>query len=161
MPPINIENVEILDNPTQFKNPFQIQVTFECIPPGIREELEWKLIYVGSADDEKYDQLLDSVLVGPVSIGTSKFVFQAAAPDPSKIPEKDVLEVTVILLTCSYKGNEFIRVGYYVNNDYGTDETFNREPPEHVDIDKVYRNVLSSSPRVTRFPIEWDDGLVA
>ena len=31
---------------------------------------------MGSADDEKYDQVLDSVLVGPVAIGTSKFVFQ-------------------------------------------------------------------------------------
>ncbi len=41
-------------------------------------ELEWKLVYVGSAEDEKYDQELDSVLVGPVSIGRNKFVFQVS-----------------------------------------------------------------------------------
>ena len=39
-------------------------------------DLEWKLIYVGSAESEKYDQILDSVLVGPVYPGQYRFVFQ-------------------------------------------------------------------------------------
>lgn len=39
-------------------------------------DLEWKLIYVGSAEDETYDQLLESVLVGPVNVGNFRFVFQ-------------------------------------------------------------------------------------
>ena len=30
----------------------------------------------------------------------------------------DVVGVTVILLTCSYRSQEFIRVGYYVCNEY-------------------------------------------
>ena len=36
----------------------------------------------------------------------------------SKIPGSDILGVTVLLLTCSYNQKEFIRVGYYVNNEY-------------------------------------------
>lgn len=40
-------------------------------------DLEWKLTYVGSAEDEKYDQVLESVLVGPVNVGNYRFVFQA------------------------------------------------------------------------------------
>ncbi|KAF2313825.1 hypothetical protein GH714_013671 [Hevea brasiliensis] len=82
-------------------------------------DLEWKLIYVGSAEDEMYDQLLESVLVGPVNVGNYRFVLQAIAdpPDPSKIREEDIIGVTVLLLTCSYLGQEFVRVGYYVNND--------------------------------------------
>lgn len=115
---INVTNVQVLDNPAKFSNPFQFEITFECVPPGIKEELEWKLVYVGSAEDEKYDQELDSVLVGPVSIGRNKFVFQAPAPNPDLIPLKDIMEVTVILLTCSYRDHEFIRIGYYVNNEY-------------------------------------------
>lgn len=39
-------------------------------------DLEWKLIYVGSAEDETYDQLLESVLVGPVNVGNYRFVLQ-------------------------------------------------------------------------------------
>ena len=39
-------------------------------------DLEWKVIYIGSAENEAHDQELDSVLVGPVPVGVNKFVFQ-------------------------------------------------------------------------------------
>lgn len=80
--------------------------------------------------------------------------FQADPPDPSKIREEDIIGVTVLLLTCSYLGQEFVRVGYYVNNDY-EDEQLREEPPPKVLIDKVQRNILSDKPRVTKFPINF------
>jgi len=40
------------------------------------EDLEWKIIYVSSAESEDHDQVLDSVLVGPVPPGKHMFVFQ-------------------------------------------------------------------------------------
>lgn len=43
-------------------------------------DLEFKLIYVGSADDETKDQVLDEVLLGPVDTGNYRFVFQVGAP---------------------------------------------------------------------------------
>lgn len=43
-------------------------------------DLEWKLTYVGSADSEKYDQVLDTVFVGPVAPGQYRFVFQVSLP---------------------------------------------------------------------------------
>lgn len=81
-------------------------------------------------------------------------VSQADPPDPSKIPEEDIIGVTVLLLTCSYMGQEFVRVGYYVNNDYD-DEQLREEPPSKVLIDRVQRNILSDKPRVTKFPINF------
>ena len=39
-------------------------------------DLEWKIIYVGSAESEEFDQVLDTVLVGPLVGGRHKFVFQ-------------------------------------------------------------------------------------
>lgn len=36
-------------------------------------------MYVGSAEDEKHDQVLDCVMVGPVVQGKFKFVFQVRA----------------------------------------------------------------------------------
>lgn len=39
-------------------------------------DLEWKVIYIGSAESEQYDQVLDDILVGPINVGTKKFVFQ-------------------------------------------------------------------------------------
>jgi len=115
---IIVTNVEVKQNPAKYTDPFVFDVTFEVIPPGIKDELEWKLIYVGSADDSECDQELDSVFVGPVSVGRNKFTFEAPAPDTKKIPREDLLGVTVVLLTCSYKAQEFIRIGYYVANEY-------------------------------------------
>lgn len=39
-------------------------------------DLEWKIIYVGSAESENFDQTLDTVYVGPVPEGKHMFVFQ-------------------------------------------------------------------------------------
>ncbi|KFK41072.1 hypothetical protein AALP_AA2G081900 [Arabis alpina] len=153
MSAINITNVAVLDNPAPFVCPFQFEISYECLT-SLKDDLEWKLIYVGSAEDETYDQLLESVLVGPVNVGNYRFVLQADPPDPSKIREEDIIGVTVLLLTCSYMGQEFLRVGYYVNNDY-EDEQLREEPPTKVLVDKVQRNILSDKPRVTKFPINF------
>lgn len=61
-----------------------------------------------------------------------------------------------MLLTCSYRGQEFVRVGYFVNNDY-TDPELRENPPAKPLFDKLTRNILASKPRVTRFKINWDD----
>ena len=56
------------------------------------------------------------------------YYFQAPPPDTDKIPVADAVGVTVVLLTCSYRNREFIRVGYYVNNDY-PDAEMRENPP--------------------------------
>ena len=60
----------------------------------------------------------------------------------------------MILLSCHYHGKEFIRVGYYVSNEYDTPE-LNEEPPEHPIYERLVRNILSDKPRVTRYQIDW------
>lgn len=62
--------------------------------------------------------------------------------------------VTVILITCSYLEKEFVRIGYYVNNEY-LDEELRENPPEQIAYEKLYRSILAEKPRVTRFPINW------
>ena len=209
MSQINVTNVRVLDNPAPFTSPFQFEITFESYPPQLQQELEWKLIYVGSADDPQHDQELDSVLVGPVQVGKNKFVFTAPPPDVAAIPRKDLMEVTVILLTALYRDKEFIRIGYYVNNEYPeTEAEHKREwdayrqqldliaqqqvlldqqqqeaaegaaeagavasvavtaplikvppppPMPTVQAERLWRHILDSEPRVTRFHIGWDD----
>ncbi|KAL5072285.1 hypothetical protein RYX36_011269 [Vicia faba] len=43
-------------------NSNKFEISYECLA-ALKDDLEWKLIYVGSAEDETYDQLLESVLV--------------------------------------------------------------------------------------------------
>lgn len=102
MAKVQVMNVVVLDNPSAFLNPFQFEITFECLE-DLQEDLEWRIIYVGSAESEAFDQVLDTVYVGPVPQGRHMFVFQADPPDPAKIPVADVVGVTVVLLTCSYR----------------------------------------------------------
>lgn len=155
MAKVHITNVVVLDNPSSFFNPFQFELTFECIEE-LKEDLEWKMIYVGSAESEEHDQVLDTIYVGPVPEGRHIFVFQADPPDVTKIPEQDAVGVTVVLLTCCYRGQEFVRVGYFINVDYSEPE-FRENPPTKPQFDKMTRNILASKPRVTRFKINWDD----
>ncbi|KAJ4921748.1 hypothetical protein JOQ06_016458 [Pogonophryne albipinna] len=154
MAKVQVLNVAVLDNPSPFGNPFQFEITFECME-DLPEDLEWKIIYVGSAESEEYDQVLDSVLVGPVPAGRHMFVFQADAPNTGLIPETDAVGVTVVLITCTYRGQEFIRIGYYVNNEY-TDPELRENPPLKPDYAQLLRNILASNPRVTRFHINWE-----
>jgi histone chaperone ASF1 len=54
----------------------------------------------------------------------------------------------------SYNDQEFVRIGYYVNNEYSV--PFDPEhPPNPVDVNLLYRNILADQPRVTRFAVHW------
>ena len=65
MAKVHVCNVLVLDNPAQFLSKLEFEITFECIE-DLPEDLEWKIIYVGSAESEEFDQILDTVYVGPV-----------------------------------------------------------------------------------------------
>lgn len=110
MAAVNVLNVEVLNPTAKFTDPIRLQVKFECVSE-LSDDLDWRLVYVGSARDPTRDQELDSVQVGPVPLGVAQFVLEAPAPDPAKIPAEDLLGATALMLTCCYKGREFTRVG--------------------------------------------------
>ncbi|KAK0625291.1 ASF1 like histone chaperone-domain-containing protein [Bombardia bombarda] len=150
---VSLLGVNVMNNPARFTDKYEFEITFECLEQ-LEKDLEWKLTYVGSAQSDNYDQELDSLLVGPIPVGVNKFVFEADPPDTKRIPTDELFGVTVILLTCAYDGREFVRVGYYVNNEYDSEELVN-DPPAKPVIEKIRRNVLAGKPRVTRFAIKW------
>ncbi|BFZ57967.1 Histone chaperone asf1 [Savitreella phatthalungensis] len=166
---INVLDIRFLNNPAPIDAPYEIEIQFECLE-ALQNDLEWKLIYVGSGFE--HDVELDSLLVGPIPVGINKFVFTADAIDPSQIPAAEVLGVSVILLTASYDDREFVRVGFYSNNEYADAELrekYTRLLAEGSDEEKagfkfegvrnvqVQRNILTEKPRVTRFNIKWDN----
>jgi len=151
---VSLLGVNVLNNPAKFGDPYEFEITFECLE-SLQKDLEWKLTYVGSATSDEHDQELDSLLVGPIPVGVNKFIFEADPPDTKRIPDAEILGVTVILLTCAYDSREFVRVGYYVNNEYDSEE-LNADPPAKPLLERVRRNVLAEKPRVTRFAIKWD-----
>ncbi|CAG9535349.1 unnamed protein product [Cercopithifilaria johnstoni] len=150
---VNVCSVNVLGNPGKFGDPFKLEITFECYEPLI-DDLDWELVYVGSGESNKYDQILDSILVGPVVEGRHKFIFEADGPDPSKIPESEIVGVTVLLLKCRYMEQEFINIGWFVATEY-TDPEFQEEPPASPILEKLQRRVCTDDVRVTTFAIKW------
>lgn len=81
---------------------------------------------------------------------------------------------TVAFLSCCYRDQEFVRVGYYVSNEIpglqpapgegageGEGEGASAEPvppalPENVVPSEIVRNICADEPRVTKFAIKWD-----
>ena len=156
MASINILNIIPKNITCKFTEPFSFEVIFEVLSE-LKKEMEWKMIYIGSAEDKKYDQILETIEIdGPFHLGSMKFEFKGEAPDISKIPESEVLGVTAIILCCSYNNQEFFRCGYYLNNIYDNEE-MNLNPPEKVDKNRIIRSLLADKPRITRFDIEWDN----
>ncbi|OCF60441.1 histone chaperone ASF1 [Kwoniella mangroviensis CBS 10435] len=154
---VNIRNIELVNNPAKFDDPYHFRIKFEAIAP-LEEDLDWRLIYVGSAKSEEFDQELDNCSVGPIPAGINAFDFQAPAPQHHLLPStetEEILGVTVIIITASYKEKEFVRVGYYVNTYY-EEEEWKENPPPTVQWDKLFRNVLIEKPKVTRFQNPWD-----
>ncbi|KAJ6493931.1 ASF1 like histone chaperone-domain-containing protein [Mycena polygramma] len=150
---VTIRNVEFINNPAKFSDVYRFRVTFDCIA-SLPDDLEWKLIYVSSPGNEELDQELDDCLVGPVPSGVNSFEFEGSPPDPSKIPPEDVLGVAALILTGSYKDQEFVRVGYYQNTEYDNEE-MKETPPANIMFQRLVRDI-SAKPRVTRFQIKWD-----
>ena len=55
---IILDNITVVNNPASFVGNMELEITFTAIVT-IPELLEWKVIYVGSAKDEAYDQTLE------------------------------------------------------------------------------------------------------
>lgn len=154
---VNLTDIQVLNNPARFTDAYVFKITFECIAE-LSEDIEWKLVYVGSAGSESFDQELDTCMVGPVPVGVNSFEFEAAPPSPAQIPSGDLIGVTVVLLTASYKDEEFVRIGYYVHTEYDSDELRaldEEQRPDPPKIDHLVRHVLADKPRVTRLNIQW------
>ena len=108
---------------------------------------------MSSPENKELDQELDDCLVGPVPVGVNAFDFEGSPPSPHKIPPEDVLGVAALILTGSYRDQEFVRVGYYQNTEYDNEEMKENQPSQ-IQFERLVRDI-STKPRVTRFQIKW------
>lgn len=57
-PPISITHIALQQNPAPFLAPLHFNLTFQVFRP-LTAPLQWRIIYLGSASDESYDQTLE------------------------------------------------------------------------------------------------------
>ena len=58
MASINILNIIPNNTTSKFTDPFSFEIIFEVLS-NLKKEIEWKMIYIGSAEDKKYDQIFE------------------------------------------------------------------------------------------------------
>ena len=160
---IILDNITVKNNPACFCDDITLEVTFTALE-ALPFPLSWKIIYVGSALSEDYDQTLQEFDIDPIeSSCTLKFDISCPGPEAIKIPSRELMSnfchysgVTALILTASYRSQEFIRVGYYVHNQIT--EQLLEDPmqlPLELLITKIRRTIISDKPRVTKFNIDW------
>lgn len=142
---VTFNHVEVLNKEAPFTDPFKFNIQFSLSQP-LAHDLEFKLVYLGSSDNTTHDQVLESMMVGPCPVGVCQFIMEAPPPNPALIPACDVLGIGAVMLTVSYLEKEFIRIGWYVNNEYENEE-MNLTPPETIDFNLLKRSILADKPR--------------
>ncbi|CAD8045771.1 unnamed protein product [Paramecium primaurelia] len=155
---VEVTNIIFENELALFQTPISLQITFE-VRNDLTDEIEWNLIYIGSPLSDKFDQVLDNFSMGPLQKGFMQFTITSQPPNYQLIPSKeDLFSVSALILSAKYRQKEFFRVGYYVYNNYTEAELIENEP-QVILIDRVYRQILGSNPRITKFPIDWEGQL--
>ena len=171
MAAVNVLNVRYLNpNPCSATSPFEFEITMECIAQLEAKEVEWTMSYIGSAQDNKHDQLLDTVEVETV-MATMKFVFEAPSPNLFLVPKEDQLDNSAIIISAKYRAREFCRIGFYMRHEYPIEFINSLRPPsdglsaiiepelpvgERLNLQVLQRVVDLENPRVTHYLIDWD-----
>jgi histone chaperone ASF1 len=145
-------------NPQRYAEMYQWRMKVEVLSQ-LTEPVTISFLWAGSSNDESFDQVLDEVEVGPLVVGPNEFVISHEAPDWRRIPQQELLGVTLLVMHFSYRGNAFLRVGYYTNvallNAKGEMVTEAVAVTEE-NAPNLARNVLFEKPYVRTFPIAWD-----
>jgi histone chaperone ASF1 len=53
-----LDNISVKNNPALFQDNIELDITFTAVD-AIPSLLEWRIIYVGSAKNEDFDQVLE------------------------------------------------------------------------------------------------------
>ena len=141
-------------NPAYFTDRFQWRIRFEALvdlPDTVTASFYW----VGSVQSADHDQLLDEFDIGPFPPGINEVVLDHEPPAIGLIPADELFEITGLYLVLSYRGEPFLRVGYYAKVAFWNDQHM-INPPEHVDLSLLGRNILMQKPMVTAYAVDWE-----
>jgi len=158
MASINITQVRALAPKCLATEKISLEIHFNVLQV-LEEDMELKMFFIWSTKNDKLDQELDAVDIGPLkNIGNCKILMEGSTPDFYAIPRKAQLDVSAIYIAASYRGKEFCRIGYYVKHScIGLAE--DDDGPPVLDINQVERSIDVQNPLVTHWDILWDSVL--
>lgn len=118
MSKIRITNILIPSIKESFNDPINIKIDFDAYDI-LPNKLDWKIIYIGSANSCQYDQILENFSFPVEKVGYCSFGISVSPPDVSQIPSlEDLLGATLLMISVVYNGEEFFRCSYFVYNNF-------------------------------------------
>jgi histone chaperone ASF1 len=152
---IQLTELEMLsNNPAYFTDEMQWRMRLELLEE-MTDVVTVSFYWVGSVASADYDQLLDEFDIGPLSVGVNELVLEHGPPAINRIPADELFEVTGLYIVFAYRGQTFLRVGYYAKIAFWDDRHM-LNPPAQLDLSLLGRNVLMQRPMVTTYPVDWD-----
>lgn len=91
MAKIELDNIMVKTAVGPLTAPIVLDVTFTATEP-LPHSLAWKVIYVGSAFSEDYDQILEEVEIEPIEEPSAlTFELECPPPDFSALPREEII----------------------------------------------------------------------
>ena len=152
---INITSIDFTKSTSNSKQPFELNVKFDCLK-NIPHEIEWKFLYVGNPEDKHYDQVLDTIYMNDLNFGLQEFNWEVDSPEYSIFDTvSDIFDSTVIIIIVSLKGKEFFRCSFLIVHEY-SDPNLIENPPKDILWEKLNRRIKTDNPVITIKDIEWE-----
>ena len=137
----------VSSNPAPFDSPFTIQVVLDVLDAhptdAIDVAFKWSPVW-----DFDVDQALDELEAGPLTLGKNTLTLECDPPHIQEIP--DPTGPTALLVGFSYKGREFLHLGYNVQV-----ECKGETPEVFEDATQLQRTIGKYYPKVTT--ISWGE----
>eukprot|EP00758_Cryptobia_borreli_P006512 Tbor_TRINITY_DN5168_c0_g3::TRINITY_DN5168_c0_g3_i1::g.25607::m.25607/K10753/ASF1; histone chaperone ASF1 len=153
-PLIQLAEVELMSaNPSNYCEGLSWKFRVEVLD-NLTEPISIGFQWVGSALSSEYDQQLDEFTVGPFPTGASEFLLECDGPDPNLVPRDELIGVTVLQIFMMFRGQCFLKIGYYSQVAY-FDDFLNNNPPLIVDSSMLARFLVMSQPSIVSIPIVW------
>lgn len=148
---VELKKISIVGStPSKFDDPIVLRVVLEVLEKAPAHPIDVKFTWA-PIWDFPVDQELDELEVGPLTtLGRHEFVIESDAPDIGKIP--DPTGPTALIISMSYKGKQFLHVGYNVVATCAGDL-----PEVFTSAEKLSRSLDRCFSRQST--IEWDEPL--
>lgn len=150
-----ITNILINGNPEPFTSKINLEIHYDSLQ-NFKTPINFKIIYIGSIESSHHDQILISLEKKNIKIGEDKLYLTLDPPKKHLIPSlEDLLGMSALMVSCSFKNNEFFRCSYYVRNDYMDNESEINE--NNFDIHKVCRCFYTEKPKIIINDVDWEE----
>ena len=74
---INITNVILKDSTAAFTDPIAVEISFDALQK-LKNQLIWKVIYIGEVTNEQSDQLLEDIEMDISQEGPMRFTIEVS-----------------------------------------------------------------------------------